>query len=244
MTSLQLFNEIHSFCIANADEAIVKKYSRYFKDGFPGYGIDHEKYEEKVKTILSDPGTTLTLILETAPLLLKTGKYEETNFAIRLALAFPKQFNRDTFLAIENWFETSIGNWAHTDYISSELMQIFFKKGIIQYTDLTSWRTAANKFKRRAVPVSLIKQLKTTPDFNPFFTFINPMMMDPEREVHQGLGWFLREAWKKQPEPTESFLLKWKNTAARLIFQYATEKMTGEQKQRFKREKQATGIRH
>ena len=63
------------------------------------------------------------------------------------------------------------------------------------------------------------------------------MMMDPEREVHQGLGWFLREAWKKQPEPTELFLLKWKNTAPRLIFQYATEKMTPEGKQKFRKQK-------
>jgi 3-methyladenine DNA glycosylase AlkD len=62
-------------------------------------------------------------------------------------------------------------------------------------------------------------------------------MMDPEREVHQGLGWFLREAWKKQPQVTETFLFKWKNSAARLIFQYATEKMTAEEKQRFRKEK-------
>jgi len=233
----QLFDDIHSFCVSNADEAIVKKYSRYFKEGFPGYGIDHEKYEEKIKTILSDPGTDLKLILAAAPLLITTGKYEETNFAIRLTLAFPKQFTKETFLSVDHWFDIGINNWAHTDYISGELIPLFLKKEIIQYTDLTLWRIAANKFKRRAVPVSLIKQLKTTPDFNPFFTFIDPIMMDPEREVHQGLGWFLREAWKKQPEPTETFLLKWKNSAARLIFQYATEKMSPVQKLRFRKEK-------
>ena len=79
--------------------------------------------------------------------------------------------------------------------------------------------------------------MKTTIDFQPFFEFLDPMMMDPEREVHQGLGWFLREAWKKQSEPTEKFLLKWKNTSPRLIFQYATEKMTKEWKERFRRER-------
>jgi 3-methyladenine DNA glycosylase AlkD len=63
------------------------------------------------------------------------------------------------------------------------------------------------------------------------------MMMDPERVVHQGLGWFLREAWKKQAEPAENFLLKWKDSAARLIFQYATEKMALNEKSRFRKEK-------
>jgi len=36
-------------------------------------------------------------------------------------------------------------------------------------------------------------------------------------------------------------LLKWKNDAARVIFQYATEKMTPEQKKRFRKDKK--GIR-
>jgi hypothetical protein len=54
--------------------------------------------------------------------------------------------------------------------------------------------------------------------------------------VHQGLGWFLREAWKLKRKETEAFLLKWKDNAARLIFQYATEKMTATEKKRFKRD--------
>ena len=67
--------------------------------------------------------------------------------------------------------------------------------------------------------------------------FIEPMMKDDERVVHQGLGWFLREAWKIDPEPVEVFLLKWKDISARLIFQYATEKMTKENKERFRKSK-------
>jgi len=46
-----------------------------------------------------------------------------------------------------------------------------------------------------------------------------------------------REAWKLRPEQVEQFLLKWKDTAPRLIFQYATEKMTAENKISFRKEK-------
>jgi len=67
--------------------------------------------------------------------------------------------------------------------------------------------------------------------------FVRPLMMDNERVVHQGLGWFLRETWKKDPSPVEAYLLEFKDTAARLIFQYATEKMSPAQKERFRREK-------
>jgi 3-methyladenine DNA glycosylase AlkD len=63
------------------------------------------------------------------------------------------------------------------------------------------------------------------------------MLGDSEKVVHQGLGWFLREAWKLDRPPVEAFLLKWKDICARLIIQYATEKMGKDEKLRFKREK-------
>jgi 3-methyladenine DNA glycosylase AlkD len=79
--------------------------------------------------------------------------------------------------------------------------------------------------------------LKETADFQLLFDFIEPLMLDQERVVQQGLGWFLREAWKIRKNQTEVFLLKWKNEAPRLIYLYATEKMTATKKKRFKKEK-------
>jgi len=76
---------------------------------------------------------------------------------------------------------------------------------------------------------------KITEDYDQLLNFIRPLMLDEERVVHQGLGWFLREAWKKKAEPVEAFLLEWKDSVPRLIFQYATEKMTPENKARFRR---------
>lgn len=85
------------------------------------------------------------------------------------------------------------------------------------------------------MPVSMLILLKGQFDPRELLDFIRPMMLDKERVVHQGLGWFLREIWKKSPAETEEFLLEWKDSAARLIFQYATEKMTREQKARFRK---------
>jgi hypothetical protein len=63
------------------------------------------------------------------------------------------------------------------------------------------------------------------------------MMMDSDREVHQGLCWFLRKARKKQQESKKLFLVKWKNTAQRLIFQNSMEKMPPEGEKKFRKEK-------
>jgi len=233
----EIIQDFREFCEENSDPAIIRKYSRYFKEGYHGWGLPPGKFEAKVTELLALPGMDLPTVLALSETMIPSSKYEEVSMAILMTLKLQKQWTRETFSAVERWFSIGITNWAHTDYICGEIMSLFFKKGFITMKSIGNWRSATNKFQRRAAVVSLIKPMKLSSDFSPFFAFIAPMMHDPEREVHQGLGWFLRETWKKQPEPAEAFLMKYKNTAPRLIFQYACEKMTPEGKQRFKREK-------
>jgi 3-methyladenine DNA glycosylase AlkD len=108
---------------------------------------------------------------------------------------------------------------------------------VVPLSAFAGWRSASSKWKRRAVPVTLIKTLKLGYKTGELLAFIDPMMGDTEKVVHQGLGWFLREAWKLDRQPVEAFLLKWKDTCARLIIQYATEKMTKEEKLRYRKVK-------
>lgn len=238
VTSADLHSEIIAFCRANANEALVKKYSRYFKEGgYDAYGVEYPLMQDKVKSILETPGVDLDFILELSQLLIPGTKYEEPSFALMLVKAMKKQYTADTFRAIGRWFDIGIRNWAHTDALCSEIVSVFLLKRIVDYKEIGNWKSGQNKYQRRAVPVSLIKLAKETRQVKPYLDFIGSMMMDPEREVHQGLGWFLREAWKIDPVPVEEYLLKYKDTAARLIFQYATEKMTPEGKARFRREK-------
>lgn len=237
MNETDLFEKIQSYCKANANQDIVKKYSRFFKEGYDAYGLSKQQLEDKVNSILSDKNVNMKLVLKTSRILLRSGKYEETSFAILLLKRFSNQFKAETFTEIGKWFEIGIINWAHTDVICGNIISQFFEKNIITLEALSDWRTATNKFQRRAVPVALLTLLKLTSDYAPLFAFIEPLMLDSKRVVQQGLGWFLREAWKIRKEETESFLIKWKNEAPRLIYQYATEKMTSEEKNRFKKEK-------
>ncbi|MCX6287202.1 MAG: DNA alkylation repair protein [Bacteroidetes bacterium] len=232
-----IFKETETFCKANADPAIVLKYSRYFKEGYDAYGVSSALLNQKVEEILTLEGITNEQINIICLQLVRSPKYEMTSIAVLLLTKTNKQWDHETFATIEKMFSFGISNWGHTDYICSEIIPEMIKKKLISMDTLKPWRKAANRFQRRAAVVGLIKPMKKASDFNPYFEFIDPMMMDRERVVHQGLGWFLREAWKKQDEPTEKFLLKWKDSAARLIFQYATEKMTPAQKSRFRKEK-------
>jgi 3-methyladenine DNA glycosylase AlkD len=218
---------------------MVKKYEKYFTEGFDSYGITSEKFNEKVKAVLNDKRVNMKLVLSTGKLLVKSGKYEETNFAICLLKEFSEQFDYKTFEQVEKWFDIGIVNWAHTDIFCGHLMSEFFDRGIVTLKDLSDWRGSRNKYQRRAVPVSMLSLLKTHKNYKSLFSFIGPLMMDSEKKVQQGLGWFLREAWKIKRKETETFLFKWKDKAPRVIFQYATEKMTAEEKKRFRKDKKS-----
>jgi 3-methyladenine DNA glycosylase AlkD len=233
----KICKDTEAFCKAHADPALVQKYSRYFKEGYDAWGVSPELLNGKVEEILAIKGMTNEVIGKICLLLVKSPKYEMTSVTVLLLKKTIKQWDDLTFPLVERVFSIGITNWGHTDFICGEIIPELFKKKLAGMDSLKSWRKAVNRFQRRAAVVALIKPMKKSSDFRPYFDFIGPMMMDEERVVHQGLGWFLREAWKIQPEPTETFLLKWKDSAARLIFQYATEKMTPDQKLQFRKEK-------
>lgn len=237
MKAAELYEDIQKYCKANADPAIVKKYSRYFTEGYDAYGLSREKYENKLLSLINNDKISMRLVLSTSKLLIKSGKYEETSYAISLLKEFHEQFNEKTFAAIESWFQIGIINWGHCDVLCSYIMTPLFEKNIIKLDDLSEWRIAKNKYQRRAVPVAMLPLLKTTENYTPLLNFISPLMMDEEKKVQQGLGWFLREAWKIKRKETETFLLKWKDKSPRTIFQYATEKMTAEEKKAFRKDK-------
>jgi 3-methyladenine DNA glycosylase AlkD len=111
----------------------------------------------------------------------------------------------------------------------------------VKLDDLSGWRYSTSKWMRRSVPVSLIKPAQQGLPVSVVLDFIAPLMPDSEKVVHQGLGWLLREIWKLYPAEVEPFLLEWKDTCARLIIQYATEKMTNEQKLNYRRSSSKTG---
>ena len=46
--------EIREFCESNSDPEIVAKYSKYFKEGFDGFGIDNKVFESQIAKWIED----------------------------------------------------------------------------------------------------------------------------------------------------------------------------------------------
>jgi 3-methyladenine DNA glycosylase AlkD len=232
-----LLREIRQELKAKSDPVRVKKYARFFVEGYDAYGVDlnllrsqRQEWFDKNKEELGLPG-----FMQVGLQLVKSEKYEEGFIAIDLIYHYIEEFTPDVFKQLGEWLDDGLCNWAHVDSFSSEILSVFLTRKIVPVDTFSTWRYSPSKWKRRAVPVTLIKVLKNGVSIPELLTFIGPMMEDKEKVVQQGLGWFLREAWKVAPKPVEGFLLKWKDVCARLIIQYATEKMPVKQKPAFKK---------
>jgi hypothetical protein len=237
MTGQPIIRKIHDFCVENNNEENIKKYSRFFRDVlYDGYGLSAPQIYAKAGELLKMPGLSIQSALDAASELIKHGRSDEISIVMQIVRGLHKNYTPDTFHSIEAWYTIGINNWAHADAMGMQILPSFLSKGLVEISDFRNWLNADNKFQRRSVPVTLIKSLKTHDHYPELFSFIECLMTDPEREVHQGVGWFLREAWKRKPKETEVFLLKWKDNAPRLIIQYATEKMSAEGRMRFKKD--------
>ncbi|MDX2413597.1 MAG: DNA alkylation repair protein [Bacteroidales bacterium] len=231
--------EIREFCIKNSDQSIVDKYSRYFKEGYDGYGIDKNTYEAQRDLWISDWSTEMTLesYLDLGDKLMLTGKYEEKSFAISFLESEKKNFRVSTFDRIGAWFDMGIDNWATTDVLCMLVLPVFLTESIIDYGKLTEWNTAESEWQRRAVPVTLIELARKSLEPGIALALIEPLMLDESEYVRKGLGTLLRTLWKSYPSEVEEFLLKWKDTCGRIIIQYACEKMDKEYRKLFRKTK-------
>lgn len=231
--------EISAFCKANASEEVVKKYTRYFKEGFDGYGIEQKLYEQQRDAWIKQWQAEMTLAdyLDLADELFQHGRYEEKALAISFVQSQRNSYTGDTFVRIGNWFNYGINNWATTDVLCMLVLSSFLFDKIISLDDLKSWHVASSEWQRRVIPVTLVELAKKELKPADAFDCIGPLMLDESEYVQKGIGTLMRTLWKKQPAEVEAFLLNWKDRCGRLIVQYATEKMDKEYRKQFRKVK-------
>ena len=230
---------IRDFCIKNSKQSNIDKYSRYFKEGFDGYGIDQKVFEAQRDLWIADWKKEMTIdkYLELGDKLLQIGKYEEISFAISFLKSERENYTESTFDRIANWFDIGISNWANTDVLCMLVLSNFLIDRIIGFDKLKEWTKSNSEWQRRAVPVTLVELIKNDLKPERAYPLIEPLMMDDSKYVQKGNGTLLRGLWKTYPGAIEEFLLKWKDRCGRLIIQYATEKMDKEYRKKFRKTK-------
>ena len=231
--------EIREFCESNSDPEIIKKFSKYFKEGYDGYGIDKNVAEKQIDDWIEQWKDEMTIdrYLMLGDELIKNGRYDEKNLAITFLKKKRKHYSKDTFNRIGNWFDYGINNWATTDVLCWLVLSSFLIDKVIDLDDLKSWNDSKSEWKRRAVPVTLVELVKKDLKPDDAINIIEPLMLDDSEYVQKGIGTLLRGLWRKYPTQIEDFLMKWKDKCGRLIIQYSTEKMDKEYRKKFRKTK-------
>ncbi len=233
--------EIRTFMAANANPEVVKKYERYFKEGYDGYGVDDKLLRKQIDEWIAQWKAVMTLdcYLDLADELMKTGRIDEKSLAIILLNSRRDEFSANTFERMGNWFPNGINNWANADILCMLISLPLLEDEVISFGDLKTWNDAESEWQRRCVPVTLVEYDKHQKNLQPAdaFLLVEPLMLDGSEYVQKGIGTLLRGLWKKYPSKVEAFLLQWKDQCGRLIVQYATEKMDKEYRKQFRKSK-------
>jgi len=235
------FKEIRNFCEVNSNPEIIKKYQKYFKEGYDGYGIDNKLFKSQIENWIEQWKEEMTIesYLDLGDELMKNGRFEEKQVAISFVKSNGKDFSKETFLRVSNWFDYGINDWATADVLCMLVLSGLLKDKVIEYEDLKTWINSNSEWKRRSIPVALIELDKLTKNLKPIETIelIEPLMLDNSEYVQKGIGTLLRGLWKKHPSEIEKFLMKWKDQCGRVIIQYSTEKMSKEYRKKFRKSK-------
>lgn len=229
---------IRSYCQENAQPDKANKWARYFSEGYDSWGLldkEHPIFTTQYEA-WADEYAALGLdgFIEAGCELFKSGKYEEGALSIRFVKAVRDEIGEKQLAAMEGWFDGGVRNWAHVDVMCMEILSPLIETGSLKPAALAGWRTSPHRFQHRAAVVAMLGLLKTKGGPKKMLAFIEPLMEDTEKVVHQALGWVIKEVWKIEPELAEEFLLKWKDESARLVISTACEKMTAEKKAQFK----------
>ena len=235
MNELELINFIRIYCKVNSNKANREKYNYYYKEEQDFYGLTAPQINQFAKDFTRQHKPNLSTLINAAPELIKSSKHEESIILIVLLRLQAKHFTPNLLDEFSKWYALGIRNWAQADSMAMYLLHELHARKIVHYKAFEPWITSPYPFQRRSVPVSMVKWGKKHPHIPELLAFNEPLMTDSIREVHQGIGWFLRECWTRDPLATEDFLMKYKETSARLIFQYACEKMTAEKRILFRR---------
>jgi 3-methyladenine DNA glycosylase AlkD len=192
--------EVRAFCVAKADPERARRYTRYFTEGYDAYGVNYKDpawAEHQRGWIARLRAEGPTAFLDAGDLLVASGKYEEASFAILFAAELRDLYTANAFDRLGRWLDGGIRNWAHTDILSGDVLARFLIDKVVDIDALRPWCDSEWKFKRRAVPVTLVSLLERDRPAEPMLELLEPLRRDRERFVRQALAWFDRELTKR-----------------------------------------------
>ncbi len=154
-----------------------------------------------------------------------TGKnLEEKVFAVFLLEKQTADFGDDEFRLFSSWLDR-VSSWADHDALAHSLLSPMVLGDPRRCREVFAWAKAANRWRRRAACVALIRGAREKRFFAQIVRLSGQLLGDQDDMVRKGLGWLLRETAKADPRRTAKYLMEIRSRAPRLVLRTACERL-------------------
>jgi len=230
----EIFKYCENYFFDHENPSLVIKNSRYYKEGYDAYGLSDEELRELKYLVLDNYQPSPLEIAELGSIFFGTGKFEFSSLAILLLKKHRPRLSREIYEIVKGWFEKGVENWTHADMLCFKITPVFLELELATVEDFLGWLDSSSKWARRAVPVTFIYLIDKVPA-QELLEHVKPLLNDRDHAVQQGLGWFLKKLWQKNPREVEEYLQENKKKMPRTVVEEATRKMTRDKKKKFRK---------
>lgn len=147
---------------------------------------------------------------------------EEKVMAVFLLEKQTKNFGDGEFQLFASWLDR-VTSWADHDALAHYLLAPMVAAGPARCGEVLRWAKSANRWRRRAACVALIRGARERRLFEQIVRLANRLLHDDDDMVQKGMGWLLRETAKADAKRTVPYLMKIRKDAPRLVLRTACE---------------------
>ncbi len=164
----------------------------------------------------------LEFLIEVANRLFSGSVLEEKVAAVFLLEKLDAELGDAEFKRFESWLDR-ISSWADHDGLVHYLISPMVAAKPTRAKAVFRWAKSANRWRRRAACVALIRGARARMFFPEITKLSNSLLSDEDDMVQKGLGWLLRETAKFDARRTVPYLMKIRWRASRLVLRTACE---------------------
>ncbi len=153
--------------------------------------------------------------------------HEHLILASALAAKVARGVDDDLLGLIKGWLERDVGNWAQCDDLCIKPLYVYLKRRPQLLASICGWGTSDHPWCRRASNVALVKFVGRSAELPlaPVLANCERLLPDPDPYVQKGIGWMLKVAGQREPEPVIAFVRQHLARIDRPTLRYAIEKL-------------------
>jgi 3-methyladenine DNA glycosylase AlkD len=164
----------------------------------------------------------LDFVVQVADQLFSGQILEEKVMAIFLLEKDARSLSDKEFKRFASWLDR-VSSWADHDALVHDLLAPMIAAKPSRSRQVFQWAKSANRWRRRAACVALIRGTRERLFFDEIVRLSNRLLKDEDDMVQKGLAWLLRETAKADATHTVPYLMTIREKAPRLVLRTACE---------------------